>query len=110
MSANRKSKYSTQLSYSLLSLSFIFRILDTLSDAKSLWRLPSDKFTDLFVSNLEIVAKRLGLCLCSYPLYMVPQSPGIEFMHETDENGDCTSQVRDGTEVNVRTCRRNGER
>ena len=47
MSANRKSKYSTQLSHSLLS--FIFRILDTISDAKSLWQLPADKFTDLFV-------------------------------------------------------------
>ena len=30
-------------------LNFTSRILDTLSDAKSLWELPADKFTDLFV-------------------------------------------------------------
>lgn len=33
----------------LLVLQFDFRILDTVSDAGSLARLPVDKFTDLFV-------------------------------------------------------------
>ena len=30
-------------------LIFTSRVIDTLSDAKSLWELPTHKFTDLFV-------------------------------------------------------------
>jgi hypothetical protein len=29
-------------------------------------------------------------------------------MHENNKSSDCTSQVRDAIEANVRTCRRNG--